>query len=302
MLLKHFSIEDFKDTFPLASFGARVCYSDKDIDQLLSDPRITDKQRRAEFLSKLANNKHFSVFSHSFRYKYVGESNALRFGATYFKSRYNPVYPGVIGISLRHYLEELLNTNPEQFQNEIKQLAEYDTPLKIVCEVSQVDLNREGQDIKVYLLHINTNYDGYAVFYIDGISRVATHQLVRHSTLNFSQRSQRYVKEDDNYSIIPPSIAKDPIAKDVFVSFDNLAQNMYNILVKYYSVKREDARFILPSGRKTSIVVSGTLNWIKDIINKRNTPHAQWEIRDVVRMMQEAIDCYFKLRWGVEWK
>jgi thymidylate synthase (FAD) len=288
MLLQHFSIEDFKDTFPLASFGARVCYSDGDLNSLLSDQRIIDKQKRAEFLSKLGNYKHFSVFSHSFIYKRIGEENALRIGATYFKSRYNLKYPDIIGISLRHYLEELQNTDIEQYNNAFKQLSEYDTPLTPIETYNKNNLT-------VSLLHLNTDYDGYAVFYIDGISRVATHQLIRHSALNFSQRSQRYVKEDDNYSIIPPSISADNQAKGLFKMIDKVAQDTYNILVNSYKIKREDARFILPSGRKTTIVVSGTLNWIKDFIEKRDNIHAQWEIRKVAGIMKELLDKHIEL-------
>jgi len=302
MLLEHFTIEDFKDTFPLASFGARVCYSDGDLNSLLSDARIIDKQRRAEFLSKLGNYKHFSVFSHSFTYKRIGEDNALRIGATYFKSRYNLKYPDTIGISLRHYLEELLNTDQEQYQNAFKQLAEYDTPITPIETYTKDNLT-------ISLLHLNTDYDGYAVFYIDGISRVATHQLIRHSSLNFSQRSQRYVKEDDNYIIIPPSISDDDIslinrlrqeynvdvitnnqAEELVKMMDKVAQDTYNILVNSFKIKREDARFILPAGRKTTIVVSGTLNWLYDFIDKRDNIHAQWEIRNIASIMKEMLD------------
>ena len=288
MLLQHFTIEDFKDTFPLASFGARVCYSDGDLNSLLSDPRIVDKQRRAEFLSKLGNYKHFSVFAHSFIYKQVGEDNALRIGATYFKSRYNPKYPDVIGISLRHYLEELLNTDSDQYQNAFNQLAKYDTPLTPIDTYTQDHLT-------ISLIGLNTDYDGYAVFFIDGISRVATHQLIRHSSLNFSQRSQRYVKEDNNFTIIPPSISNNTQTKGLLKMIDKVAQDTYNILVNTYKIKREDARFILPSGRKTTIVVSGNLNWINDFIEKRDNIHSQWEIRNIASIMKYILDKYVVL-------
>jgi hypothetical protein len=45
LLLKHFTIEDFKNTFPLASLGARVCYPDKSLKELLEDLRVVDKQK-----------------------------------------------------------------------------------------------------------------------------------------------------------------------------------------------------------------------------------------------------------------
>jgi len=282
MLLDFFTIEDFKDSFPYAALGARVCYSSSDLDSLLNDPRVVDKQKRAEFLSKLGNYKHFSVFAHSFVYKQVGEENALKIGATYFKSRYNPKYPDVIGVSLRHYLEELLKTDEKEYQKAFEKLSEYDT------HIEPLGVYKEG-NLTVALIGLNKQYDGYAVFYIDGVSRAMTHQLVRHTALNFSQRSQRYVKEDENYTIIPPAVLENETALQLVNFYNRLAIATYNMLVYGYKIKREDARFFLPMGRRTTILVSGTLNWINDFIEKRDTPHAQWEIRSVARGMRDVM-------------
>jgi thymidylate synthase (FAD) len=282
MLLKHFSIEDFKDSFPYTALGARVCYNSGDLTSLLNDPRVVEKQKRAEFLSKLGNYKHFSVFAHSFVYKKVGEENALRIGATYFKTHYNPKYPDVIGVSLRHYLEELLKADENQYFKAFERLAEYDTP------VEPLDIYSEN-DLTVSLIGLNKEYDGYAVFFIDGVSRAMTHQLVRHTTLNFSQRSQRYVKEDENYTVLPLSILENADTLELVKLYDDISTRIYNTLVYGYKIKREDARFFLPTGRRTTIVVSGTLNWINDFIEKRNTPHAQWEIRKIASIMKELL-------------
>jgi thymidylate synthase (FAD) len=117
------------------------------------------------------------------------------------------------------------------------------------------------------------------------------------------------VKEDDNYIIIPPSISDDDIslinrlrqeynvdvitnnqAEELVKMMDKVAQDTYNILVNSFKIKREDARFILPAGRKTTIVVSGTLNWLYDFIDKRDNIHAQWEIRNIASIMKEPLD------------
>ncbi len=277
MILDFFNLEDFKMSVPFTALGARVCYNDGDLQSLLNDPRVVDKDARAKFLSKLGNYKHFSVFSHSFAYKKVGELNALKIAATYFKSHYNPKYPDVIGVSLRHYLEELLQTDEEAYYKTFEKLAEYDIPIKPL-----------GARENVSLIGLLKDYDGYAVFYIDNISRALTHQLVRHTALNFSQRSQRYVKEEDNYLIIPPSI-KDK-AESIAKLADEFCQKIYEILVYEYKIKREDARFILPTGRRTTIVVSAPIPWIKDFIEKRTIPHAQWEIRNIANQMKELLE------------
>lgn len=349
-----FSLEDFKDSIPFTALGARTCYSSGNLNYLLNDPRVVSREERAKFLSKLGNYKHFSVFAHSFAYKnlltleeekldkIIGEEfknlpkqqkaqiSAIKIGATRFKSHYNPKYPTVIGISLRHYLEELLEESEEEYFKSFEKIANYDIPVEPL-----------GYKNDVWLIGLKKEYDGYAVFYIDNVSRTMTHQLVRHTTLNFSQRSQRYVKEDENLFIMPPSIneaicrlenkeikenfvsiirkllfyiqksdAKETLIKKVekrvsgfineeenlnnleylFKFTDQLCEIVYDYAVYSCKVKREDARFILPNGRKTTIVVSGTLNWIKDFIVKRTDAHAQWEIQQVAKAMKYLLE------------
>src|SRR5512141_91906 len=48
-------------------------------------------------------------------------------------------------------------------------------------------------------------------FGVEGISRVTTHQLVRHRIASFSQQSQRYVSHRERFAaVIPPPIADRP--------------------------------------------------------------------------------------------
>ncbi|NPA12818.1 MAG: FAD-dependent thymidylate synthase [Aquificae bacterium] len=348
-----FSLEDFKGTIPFTALGARTCYSPKGLDYLLNDPRVSSRQERANFLSKLGNLQHFSVFAHSFAYKDLAQIDeetidsilgedfknlpkvkkaeilAQKVASLSFKSSYNLKYPTVVGVSLRHYLEDLLSVDKDRYIQAFEKMAEYDTPV-----------NPVGTEGNTTLIGLITEYDGYAVFFIDNVSRTMTHQLVRHTTLNFSQRSQRYVKEDQNTVVIPPSVASSEVElnpetakllidtmdnllaeikqsetkedilaqieerlnklkklplekgfklKDLFDLSDRLTQFVYETAVYKGKVKREDARFILPHGRKTTIVVSGTLKWIKDFIHKRIDPHAQWEIQQVANQMRTLL-------------
>ena len=47
-------------------------------------------------------------------------------------------------------------------------------------------------------------------FAVEGVSRVLTHQLVRHRIASYSQQSQRYVRLEEFEYIIPPHIEEDP--------------------------------------------------------------------------------------------
>ncbi|HID79999.1 MAG TPA: FAD-dependent thymidylate synthase [Aquifex aeolicus] len=268
-----FSWEDFKETFPLTAIGARVCYSKKSLEELLKEPKVSSPRERAEFLSKLANWKHYSVFAHSFAYKKVGREKAIYLGAKYFKTYWDERKPDYIGVSLRHYLEEL---TPDEQKEVFENLSQLDVQVKPLAQEGNVTLL--GGTYKGF---------GYFVFYIDGISRVATHQLVRHTTLNFSQRSQRYATEKDNYSIVPPSY--DERAKDLFESWDKLANNLYRVLTEDLKIPKEDARFILPHGRRSSIVVSAPTSWLLDFLKKRTERSAQWEIRNTAQTMLKLL-------------
>ena len=279
-----FSWEDFADTFPLTALGARVCYSKKTLDDLLLEPKISSPVERANFLAKLANWKHFSVFAHSFTYKRVGKEKALYIGAKYFKTFWREDNPDYIGVSLRHYLEELTEEERALVFQKLATVENQITPWGF--------LKSEKTPARVYLLGGTYKGYGYFVFYIDGISRVATHQLVRHTALNFSQRSQRYASERENYSIIPPSFGETAI--ELFRSWDSMANNLYRVLTQELKIPKEDARFILPHGRRTTIVVSAPTPWLLDFLKKRTEKAAQWEIREVALLMEKLLKPHLK--------
>src|SRR3989440_8584647 len=58
--------------------------------------------------------------------------------------------------------------------------------------------------------HLSVLEHGTVTFYITGISRSLTHELIRHRHFSFSQLSQRYVPERDAAMVEPDVIAADP--------------------------------------------------------------------------------------------
>ena len=80
---------------------------------------------------------------------------------------------------------------------------------------------------------------------VDGLSRVASHQLVRHRVASFSQQSQRYVKMDGTETaVMPPTVASLPEAAALFQDQVQSAHEAYKKLITL-GVPAEDARFIL---------------------------------------------------------
>lgn len=120
-------------------------------------------------------------------------------------------------------------------------------------------------------------------------SRVTSHQLVRQRIgVAYSQRSQRYVKEDDFDYIIPPKIKnKGPETVKVFKDHYEKSKEIYNELLDK-GIPPEDARFVLPSV-KTNLIASYNARSLYHLFSLRCCTRAQWEIREIARSMLEQV-------------
>ena len=125
-----------------------------------------------------------------------------------------------------------------------------------------------------------------ATFRIRQYSRAFTHQLVRHRLCSYSQQSQRYVSEDNFQYVVPPSIAKNKKALQIFNSCIKEGREGYRKL-KALGINNEDARFLLPNAAATEIVMTANFRELRHIFKLRCDRKAQWEIRDVcLRMLR----------------
>ena len=129
-------------------------------------------------------------------------------------------------------------------------------------------------------------------FAIEGVSRVLTHQLVRHRIASYSQQSQRYVKMDDFDFVIPPSIEEDEEAKGEFLRLmEEIKRGYKKIRERIERTKGkeavEDARFVLPQAVETKIVVTMNCRELLHFFRERCCARAQWEIRELANRMLE---------------
>ena len=150
-----------------------------------------------------------------------------------------------------------------------------------------------------------------ATMYIRGISRSATHELVRHRHFSFSQLSQRFVHPDDASVIVPPLIREDDDLNRLFdrainesrFAFDELLDALEdklgeepNALLRKKQA-RQAARSVLPNATESRIVVSGNFRSWRHFIGMRATEHADVEIRHVavecLKLLQEIAPVVF---------
>lgn len=136
----------------------------------------------------------------------------------------------------------------------------------------------------VDLGHTSTLEHVTFTFAIEGISRVLTHQLVRHRIASYSQQSQRYVKEHDFEYILPPTVASRPEAKAKFELLMQTIQNTYDELVSL-GVHQEDARYVLANATETKMVVTMNARALLNFFQLRCCTRAQWEIRRLANLM-----------------
>lgn len=125
-------------------------------------------------------------------------------------------------------------------------------------------------------------------FGVEGISRVTSHQLVRHRVASYSQQSQRYVDLSDVASfIIPPSVGESKHAKEATKNIEKSLE-LYRLLVDE-GVPQEDARYFLPQAIETNIVISMNARELLHFFRLRCCRRAQWEIRKLACLMAEEV-------------
>jgi len=135
-------------------------------------------------------------------------------------------------------------------------------------------------------------------FGIENISRVTSHQLVRHRIASYSQKSQRYVKVGNNQEyIIPDKIKKDAEILQKFKKL--LLENhlLYKMMIDK-GIPAEDARYILPQAVGTSIIFTANARELIHFFRLRCCNRAQWEIREVaikmLKLVKEVAPVIFK--------
>lgn len=151
-----------------------------------------------------------------------------------------------------------------------------------------------------------------ATFYITGVSRAFTHELIRHRHLSYSQLSQRFVDESEANIVAPPAaktaqttIAYDTddldgnIEGDLPESFGWWAQELlwhYEEVVEALQDEgltrkqaREAARAVLPNMIETRIVVTGNMRAWHEVIQRRTQPDADAEFQQVANMIRDEL-------------
>jgi thymidylate synthase (FAD) len=143
--------------------------------------------------------------------------------------------------------------------------------------------------------HLSVLEHGTVTFYLTGISRALTHELIRHRHFSYSQLSQRYVPERDAAMVIPDVIGDDEELRALYEEAADNALASYTKLLEGLEKKfadvasptlrrkqaRQAARMVLPNATETRIVVTGNYRAWRHFVAMRATEHADVEIREL---------------------
>lgn len=160
--------------------------------------------------------------------------------------------------------------------------------------------------------HLSVLEHGTVSFYISGVSRSLTHELVRHRHFSYSQLSQRYVPERNAAMVEPDVIAEDPELHAKFLAAAEASVQAYTELLESLNKKfsdvssstlrrkqaRQAARAVLPNATETRIVVTGNYRAWRHFVAMRATESADVEIRalavECLRQLQKATPNVFE--------
>jgi thymidylate synthase (FAD) len=154
-------------------------------------------------------------------------------------------------------------------------------------------------------------------FYITGVSRSLSHELIRHRHLSFSELSQRYVDMAEAEIVMPPAyrdlveraaaasgVSREQLEQEWQSSFDDLREDYEDtaaLLAEHGFPRkqaREAARCVMPNATETRLVVSGNVRAWRHVIRLRGSEHADAEIRELaIRLLDilydEAPGCFY---------
>jgi thymidylate synthase (FAD) len=167
------------------------------------------------------------------------------------------------------------------------------------------NVTRVRNDRREYLENILRSAHGSVLehasysFALRDVSRVFTHELVRHRAGSaFSQESLRYVRLTDIGFRVPPAL--EPLREQVISIVEQLEEFQLNAAEQLevdsgempFHVKKEITsalRRLAPTGLSTDILWTANVRTLRHVIEMRTDPGAEEELRTVFHMVAETM-------------
>ena len=179
------------------------------------------------------------------------------------------------------------------------------------------NVSKIREDQGEYLRNILSSHHGSVLehvswtFAIQGVSRIATHELVRHRVgVAISQESGRYVAFDGDFPMPLPSwAAEDREFMEQLKLFMFQAENFQHYMEDHFDLHQPGQKFdykkkitsfmrrFAPEGRATSLVWTANARTLRHVIEMRTAAGAEAEIRElftiILQLMQRESPALF---------
>jgi len=186
--------------------------------------------------------------------------------------------------------------HPEHIMATGKRICQTDAGLvEIINETDKIK-NRVRTSVKTG--HHGVLEHVVFTFLIENISRVETHQNVRHRMASYLQMSQRTVDSLDLDIIHPPTVLEAELPEDLredITKIEVLSRSIYERLQEHtdvdgkHPIPRGDARYYLLHNWETRIWMSINGRALIHFLKLRLEKGAQWEIREVATQIYELV-------------
>ena len=255
---------------------------------------LEDERRVRRLLTNIVKAGHLSVLEHSLVRMWL-EAEWTELTKLLFHHKYVEAVEMPEGVILSLNPRTALEMVADPKTSFIAKEALRTTP--IVAEAAgihvdskpllDVDIRKVSDDPLVYSFNSSEHEDprhGFYSFWTE-MSRVASHQFVRHRRLSFTQRSGRYTRPDG--FIFPKTVGEE--ALEVMRRHAQLSYEVYSKLLNM-GVRKEDARYVLPAALKTALFVSGRQSDWHHFLELRTDIHAQDEIRRFALVVADLME------------
>lgn len=166
--------------------------------------------------------------------------------------------------------------------------ATRDKPVDVLLDNYTIEQSRDFIGQLMSRGHEGISEFAFYIFAVKGVSRILTHQLVRHRIASYLQLSSRHMDLHSAKHVKPRKIKENITNNTAFEENSKKARDTYSSLMAN-GVHLEDARFTLPGALETHIVVGMNARTLNNFFGHRLCGKAQWEIAELAKRMHSLV-------------
>jgi len=182
-------------------------------------------------------------------------------------------------------LVSLVNTEEKLIASFAKICRSKDNLEKIYNEMTDKDCERLIKNI-IDDNHLSLFEHTVFTFFIKDISRVATHQLIRHRIASYTQLSERYTNVN-NFCILESMSNNEEVKKQLQIFYNGVVNFAKELEEK--GLSKQQIRYIYPQSSASNILVTMNLRSMFNFLSLRLAKDADEEIKSIAKIFYNAI-------------